>query len=87
MALKVGIQLFSVRDMMQEDPKSTIKKVADLGYKYIEPANLFEKWGYDMGLTSSEKFKASYSHDGFTEVVSKWKIRRLKERKRKCWIR
>ncbi len=39
MALKVGIQLFSVRDMMQEDPMNTIKKVAELGYKYIEPAN------------------------------------------------
>ena len=39
MAIKVGIQLFSVRNMMQKDPIGTIEKVAQAGYKYLEPAN------------------------------------------------
>ena len=34
--MKVGIQLYSVRNMMQKDAKLTMKTVADLGYKYIE---------------------------------------------------
>ena len=33
--MKVGIQLYSVRNMMQKDAKITMKTVADLGYKYI----------------------------------------------------
>lgn len=39
MALKVGIQLYSVRGMMKEDPIGTIGKVAQAGYKYLEVAN------------------------------------------------
>ncbi len=37
--LKVGIQLYSVRDNMLEDPIATIKALADMGYKYLEAAN------------------------------------------------
>ena len=33
-----------------------------------EPVNLFEKIGYDAEITTREKFRESYSHDGFTEV-------------------
>lgn len=39
MALKVGIQLYSVRDLMTQDPIGTIGKVAEAGYKYLEAAN------------------------------------------------
>ena len=39
MALKVGIQLYSVRGAMKADPYGTLKKVAEAGYKYIEAAN------------------------------------------------
>ena len=39
MALKVGIQLYSVRESMKIDPYGTLSKVADAGYKYIEAAN------------------------------------------------
>ncbi|MDL2287788.1 sugar phosphate isomerase/epimerase [Oscillospiraceae bacterium OttesenSCG-928-F05] len=34
--MKVGIQLYSVRTHLQEDPITTLKQVADLGYKYVE---------------------------------------------------
>lgn len=40
MSLKVGIQMYSVRNAMAKDPVATIGKVAGMGYKYIELANL-----------------------------------------------
>lgn len=39
MALKVGIQLFSVREEMEKDPFEAIRKVAEIGYKNLEVAN------------------------------------------------
>ncbi|MCU0323782.1 MAG: TIM barrel protein [Spirosomaceae bacterium] len=35
----VGIQLYSVRDDMKNDPLGTLKKVAEMGYKNVEHAN------------------------------------------------
>ncbi|MDD2955308.1 MAG: hypothetical protein PHD67_03205 [Oscillospiraceae bacterium] len=35
--MKIGIQLFSVKEALKKDPKGTLKQIADLGYKYIEP--------------------------------------------------
>ena len=31
-----GIQLYSLKDEMEKDPKSTLKKLASFGYKYLE---------------------------------------------------
>ena len=39
-----GVQLYTVRDLMQSDPKGTLKKIADIGYKKVEAA------GYNEGL-------------------------------------
>ena len=39
--LDYGIQLYSVRDAMQEDVRGTLKKIADMGYKYVEFAGFF----------------------------------------------
>lgn len=36
-----GIQLYSVRDAMQENMKETLQKVAAMGYKYVEFAGFF----------------------------------------------
>ena len=35
----VGIQLYSIRDDMKKDPSGTLKKLSDMGYKYVEHAN------------------------------------------------
>ncbi|HTR32028.1 MAG TPA: TIM barrel protein [Puia sp.] len=35
----VGIQLYSVRDAMEKDPAGSLKKIADMGYVYVEHAN------------------------------------------------
>lgn len=40
----VGVQLYTVRDLMQSDPRGTLKKIADIGYKKVEAA------GYNEGL-------------------------------------
>lgn len=39
MAMKVGIQLYSVRNHMAQDPVDTIRRVAEAGYRYLEVAN------------------------------------------------
>ncbi len=39
MSLKVGIQLYSVKNAMAKDPITAIGEVACVGYKYIEAAN------------------------------------------------
>lgn len=37
--MKVGIQLYSVKESMAKDPLATIEQVADLGYRFLEVAN------------------------------------------------
>lgn len=56
MALKVGIQLYSVRELMKEDPLGTIRRVAEAGYKYLEPANhrALEDDGVGFGVSAQE---------------------------------
>lgn len=38
--MKVGLQMYSVRDEMASDPLGTTRQVLDMGYRYIEFANL-----------------------------------------------
>lgn len=40
---KIGLQLYSVRDKMAEDFEGTLKKVAEMGYEYVEFAGYFGK--------------------------------------------
>lgn len=44
----VGVQLYTIRELMQSDPKGTLKKVADLGYKKVEAAGYNEGTFYGM---------------------------------------
>ncbi len=50
-----GLSLYTVRNEMGTDPKGTLKKVAETGYKYIEAADY--KDGKFYGMTPAE-FKA-----------------------------
>lgn len=38
--MKIGLQMYSVRNSLKEDPLGTIQKVAEIGYKNLEFANL-----------------------------------------------
>ena len=55
---KVGVQLYSVRDMMKADFDGTLAKVAQIGYKEVEFAGYFDH--------SPEKVKASLAAVGLT---------------------
>jgi sugar phosphate isomerase/epimerase len=48
----LAIQLYSVRDDMGKDPSGTLKKLADIGYRYVEHANYKNRKFY--GYTPSE---------------------------------
>lgn len=37
--MKVGIQLYSVKNNMAKDPIGTIKRISDIGYRFFEVAN------------------------------------------------
>ena len=47
-----GIQLYSVRDDMKNDPMGTLKTLADMGYKHVEHANYVDRKFY--GWTAKE---------------------------------
>ena len=48
----LAIQLYSVREDMGKDPSGTLKKLADIGYRYVEHANYKNRKFY--GYTPSE---------------------------------
>ncbi|MDP4529305.1 sugar phosphate isomerase/epimerase [Alkalimonas delamerensis] len=54
-----GLQLFTVRELMQQDARSTLQLVANLGYKELEfaglfghPASIVANWLADLGLNA-----------------------------------
>lgn len=51
----VGVQLYTVREDMKADPSGTLKKLADMGYVYVEHANYVDRKFY--GYTPKD-FKA-----------------------------
>jgi sugar phosphate isomerase/epimerase len=50
-----GIQLYSVRDDMKKDPSGTLKKLADMGYKYVEHANYVDRKFYGWNAKEFRK--------------------------------
>jgi sugar phosphate isomerase/epimerase len=50
MKMPLGVQLYSVRESAAKDFPATLKKIAEIGYKYVEPAGFFS-------LTPSEFVK------------------------------
>ncbi|MBO0323680.1 sugar phosphate isomerase/epimerase [Muricauda sp. CAU 1633] len=60
-----GLALYTVRDNMGEDAKTTLKKVADAGYAYIEAAGYSDGKFYGM---TPEDFKAYLKSLGLKPV-------------------
>ena len=44
----IGLQLYSVRDEMTADPKGTVAKVGEIGYKFVETAGYADGKFYGM---------------------------------------
>ncbi len=69
--MNYSIQLFSVRDSMETDFEGTLKKVSEMGYKYVEFAGFFghsaeqvKEWLDKYGL------QVSATHTGIDEVLA-----------------
>ncbi|MCC6581370.1 MAG: sugar phosphate isomerase/epimerase [Phycisphaeraceae bacterium] len=58
MAIPIALQLYTIRDVMSKDPEDGLKRVAQMGYKYVEAA------GY-AGKTPAE-FSAMLKKNGLT---------------------
>ena len=64
----VGIQLYTVREDMSKDPAGTLKKLAEMGYHYVEHANYIDRkfYGYTAkdfkGLLDSLGLKMLSGH-------------------------
>ncbi len=46
--VEYGLQLYSVRDITKEDFKGALRQVAEMGYKYVEPAGFFGNSAEDV---------------------------------------
>jgi hypothetical protein len=50
----IGLQLYSVREDMKEDPQGTLRMVASIGYKSLESASYADGQVYGMEPVFSE---------------------------------
>ncbi|MEO8764038.1 MAG: sugar phosphate isomerase/epimerase [Ginsengibacter sp.] len=62
----VGIQLYTVRDDMEKDPAGTLKKIAEMGYKYVEHAGYENRKFYGYAIT---EFKKLLSDNGLAMLT------------------
>jgi len=63
----IGLQLYSIRDSIRKDVPAAIKKVAEMGYKFVEPAGYGD--GKFYGMDPAE-FKALCESNGMTVLSS-----------------
>ena len=56
----LGIQLYSVRDDMHKDPSGTLKKLADMGYRYVEHADYHNRKFYGYSPVDFKKLLEGY---------------------------
>ncbi len=54
-----GLALYTVRDAMAEDPRGTLRKVAAIGYEYIEAVGYADGKFYGMAPTEFKSFLES----------------------------
>lgn len=60
--MKIGLQLYTLREALGKNPVETLARVAEMGYKYVETAGL-------GGLTA-EAFRAALDQHGLQAVSS-----------------
>ena len=51
----LGIQLWTVRDYMEKDPSGTLKRLAEMGYKYVEHAGYGNRKFYGYSIADFKK--------------------------------
>lgn len=63
----IGLQLYSLRDSIRNDVPGTIAKVADMGYKFVEPAGYGDGKFYGMEPSA---FRTLCESNGLTVLSS-----------------
>lgn len=63
----IGLQLYSIRDSIRKDVPAAVQKVADMGYKFVEPAGYGD--GKFYGMEPAE-FKALCEENGIYVLSS-----------------
>ena len=64
-----GIQMYSVRDFTDKDLKGSLRKIAEMGYKYVEFAGFFGHGAEDVKSWLDEfGLKVSGTHTGLAEL-------------------
>jgi sugar phosphate isomerase/epimerase len=67
--VKIGVQLYTVRDQMAEDLTGTLKRLAEAGLKHVELAGLSGKTPEEFGdVLRSTGLSAVSAHVGLAEV-------------------
>ncbi len=70
---RVGLQLYTVRDLMKKDFEGTIAKVAQIGYKEVEFAGYFSKSPQDVRkILDTNKLTSPSEHVPYETVEKKW---------------
>ncbi|HYM76406.1 MAG TPA: sugar phosphate isomerase/epimerase [Candidatus Dormibacteraeota bacterium] len=70
---KVGVQLYTVRDLMKDDFEGTIAKVAQIGYKEVEFAGYFGRTGQQVrAVLDKNGLKAPSTHVQYDELDDKF---------------
>jgi len=64
-----GIQLYSVRDAMAQDVESTLRRIAQMGYKQVEFAGFFNRSAEDIrSILDSTGLICSGTHSPWTDL-------------------
>jgi hypothetical protein len=70
---RVGLQLYTVRDLMKQDFEGTIAKVAQTGYKEVEFAGYFGKSPQEVRkILDANKLVSPSEHVPYDAVEKKW---------------
>lgn len=71
--MEYGIQLYSVRDMTQNDFEGAVRQVAALGYKSVEPAGFFGRTAEQINALMEETgLRISGTHSPLLDLVNKY---------------
>lgn len=69
--MKVGLQLYSIRDLMESDMDAALYEVSKAGYEYVEFAGFFGKSAAQINeLLSKYDLKAISVHQKYEELIT-----------------
>lgn len=68
--MEYGLQLYSIRDLTKENFEEGLKQVAEIGYKFVEPAGFFNHTAEEVdAMMKKYGLKVSGTHTGADAVL------------------